>query len=111
MNEIFGGREAQRQQTEKEAGGDKWRGIEITKRRRGRDGEIITDPETEEGIDRCKEGKRQTQPRRSSHRCGERKQGEQEQWARSYLELPASLGVVSSCSLACSPECFWVPLS
>lgn len=51
MDEIFGGREAQRQQTEKEAGGDTWRGMEITKRRRGRDREIITDPETEKGMD------------------------------------------------------------
>ena len=60
MDEILGGREAQRQQTEKEAGGDTWRGMEITKRR-GRDGEIITDPETEEGKDGHTERKRQRQ--------------------------------------------------
>ena len=72
MDEIFGGREAQRQQTEKEAGGDKWRGIEITKRRRGRDGEIITDPETEEGKDGHTERKRQRQPWKLSHRHEER---------------------------------------
>ena len=72
MDEIFGGGEAQRQQTEKEAGGDKRRGIEITKRRRGRDGEIITDPETEEGKDGHTERKRQRQPWKLSHRHEER---------------------------------------
>ena len=101
-------RDSKQKKRQKETHGEGWK---VRKRRRSRKREIIIDPETEEGLDRCKEGKRQTQPRRSSHRCWERKQGEQEQWARSYLELPASLGVVSSCSLACSPECFWVPLS
>ena len=78
MDEIFGGREAQRQQTEKEAGGSTWRGMEITKRRRGRDREIITDPETEEGKDGHTARKRQRQPRTLSHRHGERHQDAQE---------------------------------
>ena len=77
MDEILGGREAQRQQTVKEAGGDTWRGMEITKRR-GRDGEIITDPETEEGRDGHTERKRQRQPWTLSHRHEERHQDEQE---------------------------------
>ena len=108
--------DSKQKKRQKEARGEGWK---VRKRRRGRkrerererEREIIIDPETEEGIDRHKEKKRQTQPRRYSHRCGERKQGEQEQWTRSYLELPASLGVGGSCSLACSPECLWALLS
>ena len=40
MGEIFGGREAQRQQTEKEAEGDTWRGWRVK-----REGEAETERE------------------------------------------------------------------
>ena len=61
-------RDSKQKKRQEETHGEGWK---VRKRRRGRERETerererIIDPETEEGIDRHKERKRQTQPRRT----------------------------------------------